>query len=255
MIKKNSYTAEVGDIWDKIWSRERVQRTDRLESDNWSKCHRPFIDRELRQLDKQKKFLEAGCGMGQWVFYAANLGIPSYGVDIARTTINNLQSYVNNRDIQNCHFIYDNLCNSNLPSNNFDFIISLGVIEHFKNSQPMLRELKRILRPSGKVLITVPNKWSFHSISRPLLRLIKKWQLGYEKSFSPSELAKEVNKAGFEVIEKGVIPSGELFGLWPLLIPFIGKFLFKLIEKISYFIEKRQEVIGFIAYVIVTKKG
>ncbi|WP_295937909.1 class I SAM-dependent methyltransferase [uncultured Alistipes sp.] len=42
-------------------------------------------------------------------------------------------------------------------SNSFDFVISFQVIEHIKRDIDFVREIKRVLRPGGKFIVTTPN--------------------------------------------------------------------------------------------------
>lgn len=42
-------------------------------------------------------------------------------------------------------------------SNSFDFVISFQVIEHVKRDVELIKEVKRVLRPSGKFIVTTPN--------------------------------------------------------------------------------------------------
>lgn len=42
-------------------------------------------------------------------------------------------------------------------ANSFDFVISFQVIEHIKQDIELVREIKRVLRPGGKFIVTTPN--------------------------------------------------------------------------------------------------
>ena len=48
----------------------------------------------------------------------------------------------------------------NLPfkDNEFDLVTSFQVIEHVDGVMPYLREIRRVLRPSGSALFTTPNR-------------------------------------------------------------------------------------------------
>ena len=46
---------------------------------------------------------------------------------------------------------------SELPDNTFDRVVSFQVIEHIKDDLTFLKEIKRVLKPSGLALITTPN--------------------------------------------------------------------------------------------------
>ncbi|MFA6047634.1 MAG: class I SAM-dependent methyltransferase [Parcubacteria group bacterium] len=241
--------SEVGEVWDKKWEKLNVNefRKNALAYDPWTILHQPVIDKYAQKIGRDGIFLEAGCGMGYWCFYIAEkYKIKTLGVDVAEEIISKLQKI----KTEMTEFAVDDLNNSRLESDSADMFISLGVIEHFKNSNPMVNNLYRLLKSGGIGLITVPNVYSMHTITRPIAQLLGKWDIGLEKSFSPKKLKKLCQKNNFKIVECGVLPTGEMFGLFLNRLPILGKFF----ERISFFIEKRQNTFGFVAYVIVTKK-
>ena len=48
------------------------------------------------------------------------------------------------------------------PDNHYDFVILADVIEHLQHPDRMLREIKRVLKPGGKVVITTPVRTNEH---------------------------------------------------------------------------------------------
>ena len=44
-----------------------------------------------------------------------------------------------------------------IPGGQFDCVVSIDVLEHLRQDQPFLKELKRVLKPGGKAVVTVPN--------------------------------------------------------------------------------------------------
>lgn len=47
---------------------------------------------------------------------------------------------------------------TDLASGSFDYVITFQVIEHIKDDFGMLKEISRVLRPGGKLIISTPNK-------------------------------------------------------------------------------------------------
>lgn len=59
-----------------------------------------------------------------------------------------------------------------LPDGSADAVTSFTVLEHVPDEQAALGEMRRILRPGGKLIITVPNRWwvfETHGADLPLL--------------------------------------------------------------------------------------
>jgi len=56
----------------------------------------------------------------------------------------------------------------NLPfnDNTFDFVTMLAVLEHLEFPEKIMKEIERILKPKGTLIITVPSKYS-----KPILEL------------------------------------------------------------------------------------
>jgi SAM-dependent methyltransferase len=61
-----------------------------------------------------------------------------------------------------------------LPDASFDLVISAGVIEYLPGDGPFLRELSRVLRPGGRLLLCVTNRYGYSEIFHSLLYRIKK---------------------------------------------------------------------------------
>jgi ubiquinone/menaquinone biosynthesis C-methylase UbiE len=59
-----------------------------------------------------------------------------------------------------------------LPDGTADVVTSFTVLEHVPNERAALAEMRRILRPGGKLIVTVPNRWwifETHGADLPLL--------------------------------------------------------------------------------------
>ncbi len=96
----------------------------------------------------------------------------------------------------------------NLPFNDniFEYIYAAEVIEHLENRKEFLKEIYRILKPSGKLMITTPNKNSIIAFfDRVIGRFIVngKWN-GHDYShkhvYSFYEIKDLLIDAGFKII-------------------------------------------------------
>jgi SAM-dependent methyltransferase len=82
-----------------------------------------------------------------------------------------------------------------------DLVYSMGTIEHFPEYATAVREIFRVLKPGGMVILGVPNK--LDPFLRPLmvhaLNAAGLYGYGMEKSFTPRGLQRLLEAAGFRV--------------------------------------------------------
>ena len=57
-----------------------------------------------------------------------------------------------------------------LPPSSCDLIVAIEVVEHLENIRAVCRELARLLRPGGRVVLTVPNNESIRAILSLIFR-------------------------------------------------------------------------------------
>jgi ubiquinone/menaquinone biosynthesis C-methylase UbiE len=106
--------------------------------------------------------------------------------------------------------------------NTFDFVISSDVIEHTLNPYDATKELIRVLKPGGKICITVPNRsfWYFSVLIANLLK-IRDYQ-GYENWVHFKEFRKFLNQNNIQIeTYKGI-------HLFPFVFSFLNPLLYKL---------------------------
>lgn len=108
-----------------------------------------FIPQEIKI-----NILDFGCGKGRILqeIIKINPNASITGVDVSKTAI----KYTKGK-FKKCKFIKIN-DGEKLPFRNncFDFIIALDVLEHVYDTQNAFKELSRVLKPQGKILISVP---------------------------------------------------------------------------------------------------
>jgi SAM-dependent methyltransferase len=87
-----------------------------------------------------------------------------------------------------------------IPAGHFDCVVSIDVLEHLSEDLPFLKELRRVLKPGGQAVVTVPN-----GDERLLANKIK-WRLGMtpevyghtRAGYTLTQLADVLRKSGLE---------------------------------------------------------
>lgn len=137
-------------VWDQFWSgytpEDEIRMWDFYGGRQWI----------LKHVPRHGSVVEAGCGLGRWVFYLSELGVDIEGVDFHEPTILLLRKWAEQNELSPRFGVADV---SQLPhcSETVSGYLSFGVIEHFKNGPAdALSEAYRVLRPGGLAIITVP---------------------------------------------------------------------------------------------------
>ena len=115
-----------------------------------------------------KRVLEIGVGQGTDLMQFARGGAACVGVDI---TMNHLQLTAKNFELQgkNVELYEADATRLPLADSSIDVVYSFGVIHHIPDADAVVREMHRVLRPGGKVMVACYYKWSaFHLFSKIL---------------------------------------------------------------------------------------
>lgn len=174
-------------------------------------CERTLFESFFPKLEEKKVFKtdlwdEAkNTRILKWV---AEQGAEVYGLDIAFPIVKDTQDLFRGASLK-CGIIVSDLRQIAYSDESFDYIYSMGTIEHFKEYKQALGEIYRVLKKGGRAIIGVPNKWD--PFLRPVMVTFLYWLnlygYGYEKSFSMKQLERILLDVGFEIIER----SGILF--------------------------------------------
>lgn len=161
----------------------------------------------LKIAQKADKILEVGAGDGRMIRVLKKDGVRAdfYAVDITEA-VRKAPAKSQLADARDLPY----------PDNFFDLVYSLGVIEHFPESQQAVKEQARVVKPGGYVLATTP-----HLGPQALMRWLRFWQRGdykkgtYEevrgRNLSLWRVKRYFQAAGLEVVvcqASGVILGG-----------------------------------------------
>lgn len=172
----------------------------------WFVGVRAMIDRLLRlgvPGDTLGRVLDVGCGTGGLMDRLAKRAESVVGVDISPEALR----YCAVRRHEN--LLLSDATHIALPSEHFDVITAIGVIEHLDDDRAFLVEMKRLLKPGGVLVMltsSFPFLWSMHDTANH-----------HKRRYYLRSLEREIQANGFEAIRFSHLN----FFLFPLLAPML----------------------------------
>lgn len=200
--------------WRNIWTETDFDRE--LQTLSYRRSQE-LINAYLSYLDKSTPILEAGCGLGQLVYYLRQRGYNAIGVDYAPEALTPTHERFPEMPLH-----VGDVHHLPYPEDYFGGYLSFGVVEHFEQGPlPALREAHRVLRPDGTLVLTVPHPNFVESLRDTLNFLFpsRLEQVGrraeyYESTYHHDRLTSLVSSAGFEI--KAVIPYSHSYTFYGL---------------------------------------
>jgi lipopolysaccharide biosynthesis protein/ubiquinone/menaquinone biosynthesis C-methylase UbiE len=114
--------------------------------------HRYFVAREL-VCNKDVLDIASGEGFGSHIL--SNTAKSVKGVDISKEAVNHASTtYIKS----NLKFIAGSATDIPLGDDECDVVVSFETIEHLVDQDRMMKEIKRVLRPGGVLIISSPNR-------------------------------------------------------------------------------------------------
>src|SRR5688572_27304326 len=133
--------------------------------------------------DRTPRILDVGCGTGGNLKLLSQFG-NAEGVDISADAL----AFCRERGLEVKAGAAEDLPYEDAT---FDLVTALDVVEHLDDDVAGLREMRRVLRPGGRVLIFVPTFMWLWGVQDDISHHRRRYRL--------SELRRALNEAGFEV--------------------------------------------------------
>lgn len=156
------------------------------ELTNWFKSIFDYINRYYPiTRGRGRKLIEFGCATGAAANLLANYGFQVTSTDVSRYAVTNAKK--NYKDIN--FFVHD-IQKLFSKDKNFDVAIALDVIEHLESPERAIKNIYKILKKGGIMLLTTPNDYKYVS-NDPTHINVKR----------PASWKKIVKQAGFKDIK------------------------------------------------------
>ena len=162
----------------------------RVEQSHWwyagrRKILTGFVEEICRKVtDRRPRILDVGCGTGANLMMLSQYG-DAEGVDVSEDAL----AFCRERGIEKVRLG----AGEELPyeDGTFDLVTAFDVVEHMDNDLAGLSEMRRVLRPGGRVLLFVPTFMFLWGVQDDVSNHRRRYRL--------PELREVLEKAGFEM--------------------------------------------------------
>ena len=144
---------------------------------------------------EDEKILDIACGGGALSLKIAENGCEVYGIDISEVAIKYSKRLAEGEKLA-CKFKVGSAEDLPYPDGYFDKVVCSSSLEHFKDDIKALKEIHRILKPNGKVVLTT-DRFNY-PISEKLKEMHR--EIAYVVNYYTRETLKEQFEiSGFEM--------------------------------------------------------
>lgn len=190
MSEENVETGNIIDSYRTMWEEWGDQKKQIYLNYKFVPTHRIGLTNLLREYELLKclpnkeglKVLDVGCAAGNQLYTIAHRIESGHGIDIAQSLVNAATEYAKENGFDNLSFSRGEVENIKFDDETFDFVICGEVLEHIFDKDQGLKELLRVLKKGGILVVSVPLMNSDGTWWGRLMRLVGM------RSFSPIEV-------------------------------------------------------------------
>ena len=169
---------------------------------------------------QNKAILDFGCGNGAQTSHFPG-GARTLAIDIEPGDLQTLRDYLRAHDRADILPVQYGGAHLPVADAAVDLVTSFEVLEHVPDESFALREIHRVLKPGGEIILSVPNKWwifETHGARLPLLRWNRvpffSWlphgihsRFAKARIYRKREIVALLQRHGFEVLRAAYITA------------------------------------------------
>jgi SAM-dependent methyltransferase len=187
--------ASTEDHWNRFW-------TERSDID----AVYPTDGRVVEQIAAEgplpgKRVLEVGAGSGRDSVRLAAAGAIAVILDYSLPSLETARRVAEREGVR-AHFVRADALRLPFRDGTFDVVFHQGLLEHFRDPMPLLRENVRALAPGALLLVDVPQRFHLYTVGKHVLIAMGKWFAGWETEFTIGELERLLRRAGVTTVRR-----------------------------------------------------
>jgi 2-polyprenyl-3-methyl-5-hydroxy-6-metoxy-1,4-benzoquinol methylase len=217
------------EYWTKVWKETTLPEPIDIHHGNinhhvYRSLHQ-FFTKLFKGVDtKNKSILEIGCGNSVFLsYFHKEFGLAVAGVDYSEYGIIQTQKVFDRDGVKGNLYLADAFAPPAELVNKYDYVISLGVAEHFEDTTAALHAFSQFVKPGGVLITSVPN---LSGVTGFLQAKMNKPVMDIHVPMDKEYLDNAVQKAGLQTIMSKYFVSisfaATLEGLHGERIPYFG---------------------------------
>lgn len=180
--------------WDKYWKkREKMMLNRYYHEKPVNAINNLFPD------IKNKKILELGAGSGVDIAQFSKMGANAYVIDYSQKSLEMVKKVSKKENVE-INLVKADASVLPFKNNSLDAVYSLGLIEHFKDPIPIIREQKRVLKKHGLILVDSPQTFTVHTLKKHILMHFDKYISGWETQYTIKQLIQMLKSQNFKIV-------------------------------------------------------
>jgi 2-polyprenyl-3-methyl-5-hydroxy-6-metoxy-1,4-benzoquinol methylase len=139
------------EVWDKAWGNINLPVYFDKNERSLVWYHRHFIKNfPINTEFGDKKLLEVGCGASKWLpYFRQEFGYEIWGLDSSKVGVQTARANLKLLKTEGTIIQGDLFTDNDIPTEYFDIVISLGLIEHFTNPVIVLQKIVKLTKRGG----------------------------------------------------------------------------------------------------------
>lgn len=183
-------------IWNTIWINDSYSESNLRKTKATYKIEKFY---NFLNLTNKSTCVDIGCG-GGYISYeiTKHSNCKIIGIDSSKEAID---FALKNNSNPNIEYLVASAENIPLQDESADIVLCIGVLEHIQNIDKALKEINRILKPKGRIVVVTSNCFSTMFFDRIIKQLFNRWKYGYQKNWKLKKLHKKLVDTGFTILE------------------------------------------------------
>lgn len=144
------------------------------------------------------RVLEVGAGSGRDTLGLVRAGATGVVLDYSPASLALVGEQARRQGLE-VHLVQADALAMPFREGTFEVVFHQGLLEHFRDPQPLLTENARVTRRGGRVVVDVPQTFHLYTVMKKIMIAFGVWFAGWETQFTPAQLERCLRRTGLEV--------------------------------------------------------